>query len=66
MKQTPQQNKNLILGDLLYAYRHVAELKGYIQTYCDAAFNQEHKGNLDMSLSALSSAIRLITESEIK
>lgn len=65
MKQTPQQNKNLILGDLMYAFRHVAEFKAYASLYTDPSFDK-YKSNLEMSLDSLNSAIRLIAESEIK
>lgn len=49
----------------MYVFRHVAETKAYVSGYTDPGFDK-YKMNLDMSLDSLSSAIRLIAESEIK
>lgn len=65
MKQTPEQNKRLVLGDLMYSYRHLAELKGFLEVYIGDDLS-EHKEHLDMSLESIKSAISLITESEFK
>lgn len=66
MKQPKGVNRRLMIADLLYAYRQVAELKGYIQTFGDAQFDADHRSQLELSLQSIKSVIQYLTEGEPK
>lgn len=55
-------NKQLINTNLLYALRHISEFKGYLETFNDTVYTDNHKSKIDISLDSIKSAIQLLNE----